>query len=119
MEFYKILLQNDRVDWMKFKDPSGETDASNERDLNTFIALASETVIEDMNESVQFAKRIEDVAKSVQGNLLIYATVRFLKIWFQKFIFILIFFFFSPFQIYGLTAYPMVITSFERDAMKT
>lgn len=51
---------------MNFKNPSGEPDAANEQDMNTFISLTREAPVGDMKEAMECIRRIEAMASAVE-----------------------------------------------------
>eukprot|EP00981_Chlorochromonas_danica_P008991 scaffold2392_cov166-Ochromonas_danica.AAC.7 len=54
------------MDWLNFRNPSGETDATNEQDMNTFISITREATVTDMKDAMEWIKKIEGIAVAVE-----------------------------------------------------
>ena len=65
--YYQIILKFKRSEqeWLKFKDPSDDIDASNPRELNTFLSLAMDNSARNMEEVMGIVQSINSVAKDV------------------------------------------------------
>lgn len=61
-----IALQNAKIEWLRYTDPSDEPDASVESDMNTFISLTKDTYVEDLKPTFAVIKRIEQIAQAVE-----------------------------------------------------
>ena len=65
--------------WLKYRDAPEEPDASQERDINTFITLMSEISVTDMHESMEIVRKVENAAHAVEevwGDALAEGTAR-------------------------------------------
>jgi colicin import membrane protein len=49
----EVNAERERIEWEKFKDPSTVVDASNAKDLNTFLTLTGESKVTDMSEAME------------------------------------------------------------------
>lgn len=59
-------FENERIEWMKFRDPTEEIDANSEKDLNTFITLAEDVMINDIKEAIKYVGGVSHVATNVE-----------------------------------------------------
>lgn len=64
--YHYYYQQKSRIEWEKFQEPSGQPDASSERDMNTFISLTEESKPETIPEMLDIVKKIEVMALAVQ-----------------------------------------------------
>lgn len=53
-----ISIQNAKLEWQRYKDPSEEPDANSECDMNTFISLTSELEAKDTSSAMEIVRRI-------------------------------------------------------------
>lgn len=60
------LIQEAHIEWTRFREPNDEPDAEVEKDMNTFISQARETVPTDLKETMTYIKGIEKLAKAVE-----------------------------------------------------
>ena len=58
--------ENAASDWLRYKEPTDEPNASVERDMNTFIALTNETYLEDLQPTLSLIKNVERIALAVE-----------------------------------------------------
>eukprot|EP01035_Chromulina_nebulosa_P022906 gene22906-29672_t len=58
-------LEAEKLNWEKFKNPSDEPDASNQRDMNTFISLTNELEVKEFPETLDIIEKIERVASNM------------------------------------------------------
>ena len=63
-----LKLRNAEIEWSKFREAVDETDASNEKELNTFLALCKEVPVQDMNDALSLIKKLEVVTLSVRNH---------------------------------------------------
>jgi len=54
------------VEWLRYKDPSDEPDASSEKDMNTYISLLEETSVPDMKSTIELITRMEKISVALQ-----------------------------------------------------
>eukprot|EP01031_Cornospumella_fuschlensis_P053237 gene53237-65026_t len=54
------------LDWLQFREPTGEVDARSEPDMNTFIAAMKEAAVNDMKEAMEVIRKVEFVAYKVE-----------------------------------------------------
>jgi len=59
-------LENEQVEWKKFKDPKDQIDTNNEKELNTFITLTRDSETLEITECINTIKSIETVADEVE-----------------------------------------------------
>lgn len=58
--------EESRQEWSSYKDPSDEPNAQNERDMNTFLSIMTDTKSHDLFENLDQIKHIERVAASME-----------------------------------------------------
>jgi hypothetical protein len=58
--------ENAASEWLRYKEPTDEPNASVERDMNTFIALTNETYLEDLQPTLSLIKNVERIALAVE-----------------------------------------------------
>ena len=58
--------ENAAYEWLRYKEPTDEPDASVERDMNTFITLTNETYLEDLQPTLSLIKNVECIARAVE-----------------------------------------------------
>jgi len=58
--------ENSAIEWLRYKEPTDEPDASVERDMNTFITLTNETYLEDLQPTLSLIKNVERIARAVE-----------------------------------------------------
>ena len=54
------------MEWIKFRDPTEEIDANSEKELNTFITLAEDVIIDDIKEAVKYVGSVAELATNVE-----------------------------------------------------
>lgn len=54
------------MDWSNFRDPTGEPDATNEKDMNTFIALTREATVDNMKDAMDWIRKVEAMATALE-----------------------------------------------------
>jgi hypothetical protein len=62
----EISYEASQKDWVRYRDPIPEPDALSERDMNTFLSLTGDMDLTDMNETMEFVKKVELVVDAVQ-----------------------------------------------------
>lgn len=58
--------EENALDWLSFREPTGEVDARSEPDMNTFIAAMKEAAVNDMKEAMEVIRKVEFVAYKVE-----------------------------------------------------
>lgn len=58
--------EENKLEWIKYRDPTDDPRATSERDINTFITAAVETQVNDTKEAIEWVKKIEKLANDVE-----------------------------------------------------
>lgn len=54
------------MEWLTYKDPTDQTDASIEKDMNTFMSITKAAAVSEMKDTLELIKSVEVVVKSVE-----------------------------------------------------
>jgi len=56
-----------RVEWATYKDPTDQTDANIEKDMNTFISTTNNASVRELKDALELIKTVEIVVRSVEN----------------------------------------------------
>lgn len=60
-----LIIQQENINWIKYKNPNDEPEASSQRDMNTFLSLIQDMDVDKFPEVLEVVHRTEKVASNM------------------------------------------------------